>query len=331
MEASLLLRGSKPYYRTRLGSAYLGDASELLRLIPDGSINLIVTSPPFALTHKKEYGNPPPGEYVSWFRRFLNEIRRILARDGSLVIHLGGSWVRGEPRKSLYNFRLLIEVSRELNFLQDFYWFNPAKLPAPAEWVTVRRIRVKDAVDPIWWFSPTTKPKADNRRVLKPYSVDMERIIKNEKCYRPKARPSGHRISTWFSKGNEGAIPPNLIIASNTDSKGRYMKLCRLCGIKPHPARYPPEIPRFFIRFLTEEGDLVLDPFAGSNTTGWVAERLDRRWLSFEIREEYLRGSMLRFERDEIIEGSHRYPALIDEEAEQGNDDAIYTPTSSGG
>ncbi|RLI07049.1 site-specific DNA-methyltransferase [Candidatus Bathyarchaeota archaeon] len=304
-----ILRGLKPYYRTRLGSAYLGDARQLLRRIPDGSINLILTSPPFALIHRKEYGNPPPEEYVNWFRGFIGEFKRILTPDGSLVIHIGGSWIKGEPRKNLYNFQLLLEISRELKFLQDFYWFNPAKLPAPAEWVAVRRIRVKDAVDPIWWFSPTANPKADNRRVLTPYSEDMRRILRGEKHYRLMERPSGHRITEWFRRGGEGAIPPNLIIAPNTDSRGRYIRRCRIYGIKPHPARYPAEIPRFFIRFLTDPGDLVLDPFAGSNTTGWVAERLSRRWLSFEIREDYLKGSMLRFERDEIIEGLENYPS----------------------
>jgi len=304
----------KPYYRTRLGSAYLGDALELLRMLPDASVNLIMTSPPFALTCKKDYDNPPAEAYVDWFMRFVDEFRRVLADDGSMVIHIGGSWVRGEPRKNLYNFELLMELSKKFVFIQDFYWYNPAKLPAPAEWVCRKRVRVKDAVDPIWWFAKTSNPKADNRRVLKPYSEDMKRIVEGKKTYKPKLRPSGHRISTWFTRGGEGAIPPNIIIASNTDSKSRYMELCRKYGIEPHPARYPPEIPEFFIKFLTERGDLVLDPFGGSNTTGWVAERLGRKWGCFEVCEEYLRGSMLRFSRSRIVEGLGRYPGVSAEE-----------------
>ena len=309
------------YYRTRLGSAYLGDALDLLKLLPDESVNLIMTSPPFALTCKKDYGNPSPEAYVDWFMRFVDNFKRVLTRDGSMVIHIGGSWVRGEPRKNLYNFELLVELSKELVFIQDFYWYNPAKLPAPAEWVCKRRIRVKDAVDPIWWFAKTPYPKADNRRVLKPYSEDMRKIVEGRKRYKPKTRPSGHRISEWFTKGNGGSIPPNIIIASNTNSKSRYINLCRRCGIEPHPARYPPEIPEFFIKFLTDRGDLVLDPFGGSNTTGWVAEKLGRRWVCFEIREDYLRASMLRFARELIVKGPKRTPWR----------DLVSSPTSSGG
>jgi len=130
----------KPYYGTRLGLAYLGDALELLKMVPDESVNLIMTSPPFALTCKKDYGNPPADAYVEWFMRFVDEFKRVLAWDGSMVIHVGGSWVRGEPRKSLYNFELLIELSKELVFIQDFYCYNPAQLPAPAEWVCRRRV-----------------------------------------------------------------------------------------------------------------------------------------------------------------------------------------------
>lgn len=283
----------KPYYETPKGAAYLGDALFLLKFLPDASVNLILTSPPFALQRKKEYGNVSADNYVAWFMRFADEFHRVLTDDGSLVIDIGGSWNKGHPTRSLYHFELLLALCRKFYLAQEFYWYNPAKLPSPAEWVTVRRIRVKDAVNPIWWLSKTENPKADNRKVLKSYSDSMLSLLRNG--YTPKLRPSGHDISHKFSRDRGGAIPSNLIAASNTDSNSHYLQACRKEGLKPHPARFPYQLPEFFIRFLTGEGDLVLDPFAGSNVTGEVAERLQRRWLAFEIIKEYLKSSLFRF------------------------------------
>jgi DNA modification methylase len=254
-----------------------------------------VTSPPFALKRKKEYGNVDAKDYVPWFVNFAVEFKRILKDTGSLVIDIGGTWVKGQPTRSLYHFELVIALCKTLGFhlAHEFYWYNPSKLPSPAEWVTVRRIRVKDAVDPIWWLSKTSHPKASNWRVLKPYSDSMKKLLENG--YEAKLRPSGHDISDNFSKDNKGAIPPNLLELANTDSNSRYLRECRERGIRPHPARFPHGLPEFFIKFLTEPGDLVVDPFAGSNVTGEVAERLERHWLAFEIIEEYLETSRFRF------------------------------------
>ncbi len=327
-QETLLAKGAwrlndiSPYYETKLGAAYLGDTLQLIKLIPDNSVNLIVTSPPFALHRKKEYGNVAPEEYVPWFSPFADEYRRVLSDDGSLVIHIGGTWKEGEPSKSLYPYELLLSLCGEKGFrlAQDFYWHNPAKLPAPAEWVNVRRIRVKDTVEFIWWLSKDNFPKADNRKIKKPYSESMRTLLKEG--YKAKLRPSGHNISTKFSRDLGGAIPPNifsitygdddegsnLLTISNTDSNGRYLKLCREFKVKPHPARYPDAIPDFFIRFLTDEGDRVLDPFGGSNVTGAVSEKLSRKWMCFEIREDYLRGSTFRFGDGEIHSKSRTTP-----------------------
>jgi site-specific DNA-methyltransferase (cytosine-N4-specific) len=114
--------------------------------------------------------------------------------------------------------------------------------------------------------------------------------------YKAKRRPSGHIISEKFSVDNNGAIPPNFLQFSNTESNSHYLRMCAEKNTKPHPARYPARLPEFFIKFLTQKGDLVFDPFAGSNVTGEVAESLGRRWLAFEISEEYLEGSKFRFD-----------------------------------
>jgi DNA modification methylase len=285
----------KSLYRTKLGKAYHGNALDLIKAVPAGSVNLIITSPPFALRRKKEYGNVSADEYVDWFDQFTDEFQRVLASDGSLVIDIGGSWNKGVPTRSLYHFELLLRLCKKFLLAQEFYWYNPARLPSPAEWVTVRRIRIKDAVDPVWWLSKSPHPKADNRRVLKQYSPSMHSLLKNG--YRPKLRPSGHDISPNFNVDHGGAIPPNLLSIANTESNSHYLVRCREAGLPPHPARFPVALPLFFIKFLTDKGDTVLDPFAGSNVTGEAAEELGRRWIAFELREEYLTGSRFRFEK----------------------------------
>lgn len=285
----------EPLYSTRHGAAYVGDALELVQCLGDDTTDLILTSPPFALTRQKEYGNTAEDVYVDWFMRFADEFKRVLKPSGSFVLDLGGAYVRGAPIRTIYEYDLLVRLCRETGFhlAQEFFHYNPSRLPAPAEWVTVRRVRVKDSVNVVWWLSAAQHPKADNRKVLQPYSNSMETLFKNG--YKPKLRPSGHDISNKFNKRNNGAIPPNLLTLPNTESNSAYLRRCKEAGVKPHPARFPQSFPEFFIKFLTDPGDLVLDPFAGSNTTGYVAEQLERSWLAFDIREDYLRGSLLRF------------------------------------
>ncbi len=292
----------KPYFKTAFGAAYCGKAEELLPGLADESVDLIFTSPPYALHFKKAYGNVDQNEYVDWFLGFTSEFRRVLKPSGSMVINIGGSWRPGHPVRSLCHFELLIRLVREhgLHLAQEFFWHNPAKLPAPAEWVTVRRIRVKDSVEALWWLSKSTQPKADNRKILTDYSEDMKRLLK--RGYRPKERPSGHRITHKFTE-QAGAIPPNLLTLGNNDSNGYYLKRCAEEKIRPHPARFPIQLPEFFIKFLTDERDTVLDPFAGSCTTGEGAERLHRKWIGFEIRSEYLDGAHFRFERGGLVPG----------------------------
>ncbi len=217
---------------------------------------------------------------------------------GSLVIDIGGAWISGQPTRSLYHYELLIMLCREFGFhlAQEFFWWNPARLPTPAEWVTVRRIRVKDAINCIWWLSPTPWPKASNRRVLQPYSDSMKVLL--EKGYKPMLRPSGHDISDRFGTDNGAAIPPNLIALAHTESNSAYIRYCKDKGLTPHPARFPSEIPEFFIRMLTDRGDLVVDPFAGSCATGEAAERTDRDWLCCDMVEDYLAGAIGRFQKN---------------------------------
>ena len=284
------------YHQTSLGRIYLGDSLDLMKRRRKASVDLILTSPPFALTRKKDYGNEQEEAYLDWFRSFAAQFYRILKDDGSVVIDLGGAWRPGLPVRSLYHFKLLIMLCEEYGFhlAQEFYWWNPSKLPTPAEWVNIRRIRVKDGVNTIWWLSKTPWPRASNRRVLQPYSKSMKILLSHG--YRPKLRPSGHDISEKFAIDNGASIPPNLIAIPNTESNSGYMRYCREKGIKAHPARFPASLPEYFIRMVTDPGDLIFDPFGGSCVTGEVAERLRRRWICAELVEQYLEGALGRFE-----------------------------------
>ena len=303
-KAQALLPRKRAAFTTRRGAAYRGDAIAFLKILPDESVNLVVTSPPYALEFQKEYGNEPQDKYVDWFLPFAEEIKRVLTPDGSLVINIAGAWQKGQPVRSLYHFKLLIALVETVGFFlaQEIYWYNPAKIPSPTEWVNVRRMRVKDSVEPCWWLSKTEEPKASNRNVLVPYSADMLRLIKNG--FRPKQRPSGHHPRAGWQKDHGGAIPGNILSMGNNDSGGRYIASITERGLKVHPARFPVDLPEWFIRFLTEPGDLVLDPFGGSMTTGWAAERLGRSWLGFELEKEYVHTAKFRFynERGRLLD-----------------------------
>jgi site-specific DNA-methyltransferase (cytosine-N4-specific) len=122
----------------------------------------------------------------------------------------------------------------------------------------------------------------------------MQDLLRNG--YDARLRPSGHNISEKFGRNNGGSVPPNLLALANTESNGRYQDYCRDNDLPIHPARYPITIPEYFTRFLTDPGDLVVDPFAGSCVTGEACEALARKWICCELSKDYLEGAMARFE-----------------------------------
>jgi DNA modification methylase len=255
-----------------------GDALDVLPALVQAGFRakLIVTSPPFALIRKKAYGNEDSDSYLEWFDQFIPYFKRILEPQGSLVIDIGGSWVKGLPVRSTYQFKMMLRLCEN------------------GLWVTIRRLRVKDAINNVWWMTLDPFVPADNRRVLTPYSESMKGLLKNG--YKPSMRPSGHDISDKFQKDNGGAIPPNVLEFSNTESNSYYLRRCREENLKPHPARFPQALPEFFVKYLTNPGDVVLDPFAGSNVTGAAAEALGRQWIGIELDPNYVRASKFRFE-----------------------------------
>lgn len=298
-------RGAPPLrlaYRTTRGRMFLGEVEEFFDSPVGkqryGKVQLIFTSPPFPLNRKKKYGNLKGDAYVEWLAGFAKPMRRLLKEDGSIVLELGNAWESGKPVMSTLALEALLAFldAGDFKLCQQFICYNPARLPSPAQWVNVKRIRVKDAYTHVWWMAPTDRPQADNRRILKAYSGAMLDLLRTKR-YNSGKRPSQHDIGiTSFLKDNGGAIPSNVLTISNTRNHDPYYAYCRNHALPLHPARMPMELPEFFIKFLTRPRNLVLDPFAGSNTTGAAAERLTRRWVSIESNAEYTKGSIGRFE-----------------------------------
>jgi DNA modification methylase len=277
-----------------------------------GKVQLIFTSPPFPLNRKKRYGNLKGDVYSKWLADLAPLLLSLLKPDGSIVIEVGNAWEPGRPVMSLLAMRSLLAFMEtgKLNLCQQFICDNPARLPSPAQWVNIERIRVKDSFTHVWWMAPSDRPQADNRRVLKKYSDSMRKLLRTRK-YNSGARPSQHNIGAKsFLSDNGGAIPASCLSFTNTDSSNPYLEYCRQQGMKPHPARMPAGLAEFFIRFLTRPKDLVLDPFAGSNTTGAVAEALKRRWIGIEPNSEYIASSRGRFSEEALEVIRHDQPRV---------------------
>lgn len=296
------LRNARPgvvvtVYETDLGVCVWAECEAAMALVSPNSVNLILTSPPYPLLTRKSYANQhEEGRHVAWLARCVETWARTLTDDGSLLLNLGDTFVKGQPCMSLWQERLVLELVDRLglHLAQKLFWENPAKMPAPAEWVTVRRVRVTPSVEQVWWLSKTPHPKADNRRVLRPYSADMKRLI--ERGARPQVRPSGHVVRAGaFAADNGGSIPHSLLVAGNSRSRDAYQQACKAQGLPVHPARFPEALAELGILLTTGPGDVVCDPFSGSNTVGAVAQRLGRRWLAVEKSLAYARGGMNRF------------------------------------
>ena len=309
-------------YQTNLGKMLVGDSVEIaenyLTKHHSKKFQLIITSPPFPLNAKKKYGNFQGEEYKEWFISLAPIFDQLLTDDGSLVIEIGNAWEDGRPIQSLLHLECLMGLvnhpDANLRLIQEFISYNPSKLPSPAQWVTVNRLRAVDSYTHVWWLAKSDYPKANNSKVLRPYSKSMENLLKRQ-SYNSGNRPSEHDISEkGFLKDHGGSIahnvfefepidenrevrlPHSVLSFSNTNSNDFFLRQCRERKIKLHPARMQAGLISFFTHFLTDKNDLILDPFAGSNTTGYVAEKLERRWFATEINEEYARNSMIRFE-----------------------------------
>jgi len=283
-------------YETENGVALWADATTAAAVIEDSSIQLIITSPPYDLVTPKHYGNLNGKAYLDWLTGLAAEWKRMLVDDGSLVLNLGDVWEKGQPTVSLYQERLLLRLVDDLGYhlAQKVVWHNPAKIPS-SDWVTVKRVRIKNAVENFYWLGKGRNPKADNRRILKPYTQRMTNTIAAGGETR-RVRPGGHGDTRGsFGRDNGGTIPSNMFEATNAKSNDAYCRGCREQGLPIHPARYPDNIPAMFVKMLTDPGDTVADFFGGSGSIGEVCECLGRRWITSERSLTYIEGSRNRF------------------------------------
>jgi len=311
-------RQPKILQKTKSGKYYVGAAEDVLSSSAlqryRGKVNLILTSPPFPLNKKKNYGNLQGDEYLRWMKKLAPLLEEMLAPDGSLVVEIGNCWEPDRPIQSLLPIKTLLALGEVggLRLIQEFICYNPSRLPSPAQWVTVKRLRVVDSFTHVWWFAKTDKPNANNARVPRPYSEAMKQLLARG-TFNHGPRPSHHRVSKrGFLKKKKGAIPhnvfelepleadrevrlPNVFSFSNTASNDYFSRICKSRDIEPHPARMPVGLAAFFVQFLTRKGDCVLDPFAGSNTTGFAAALLGRRWIAVDAQRKYVTQSRIRF------------------------------------
>ncbi len=288
-------------YKTAHGAAYQSSIEDFLnsKFAVDlkGKVQLIFTSPPFPLASPKSYGNHSGTTYIEWMIQIVKDLKPLLKPNGSIVIEIGNAWDKGSPTMSTVPLETLIRIGREaeLNICQQFICNNPNRLPSPIVYVNKERIRVKDSFTHVWWYGKKERPYANNRSVLREYSPAMKRLLKTQ-TYNHGKRPSEHLIGeTSFLTNNGGAIPSSVLEFGGSSVNKNYRDWCQSNGYQQHPAKMAEALASFFVKFLTKESDLVLDPFGGSNTTGSVAENLGRKWVSVERDHHYLLGSIGRF------------------------------------
>lgn len=290
----------KPVYKTKFGEAYNSSIEKFIESENfenlRGKVDLILTSPPYPLVSPKAYGNRVGEDYKNWLSGIMKELKSLLKPKGSLVVEIGNAWEKGIPTMSTLPLETLIEIKNKSDLVvcQQFIWNNPNKLPGPATWVNIKRLRVKDSFTHVWWYSKTPNPKSDNSKILTPYKDGMKKLLERQD-YNRGVRPSGHSIGDGFLTENKGSIPSNVLTFANSLETKQYRDWCKKMGVDQHPARMPEKLVEFFINFLTNKNAIVLDPFGGSNTTGKVAQDLGRRWVYVEQSKEYVLGSKGRF------------------------------------
>lgn len=290
-------------FTTPYGYAIWGEALTLAKTMEDDMIDLHFTSPPYPLVRPKEYGNVPEDKWVDWFLPYAEELHRTLSPTGSFVVNLGEVYKPDSPTLSIYIEKLVIALVEKIGFhlCGRFYWENPSKLPM-TPWVTKDRLRTKTVTEPLFWFGKTPQPFANNRNILKDYSNTYLQSV-SQQDFQRKLRPAGFDIARAFNKDNGGAIPGNVIrIAVTSNSDQDYLHHCYSKGFKPHEARMPIDLAKWFITFLTQKKGLVCDLMAGSLVTAQAAEEVGRNWITGEKSLHYIRTGLSRFKHVNLNE-----------------------------
>lgn len=251
---------------------YLGDSAEQLRKLPDNSVDLIVTSPPYADQRKNTYGGIHPDKYVEWFLPISRELLRVLKPTGTFILNIKEKVVEGE--RSVYVMELILEMRKQgWLWTEEFIWHK--KNCYPGKWSN----RFRDAWERLLQFNKERKFHMYQEEVMVPMGdwaksrlknlSDTDKIRDNSKV----GSGFGKNISNWLTR--DKAYPTNVL------------HLATECSNKNHSAAFPEELPEWFIKLFTKENDTVLDPFMGSGTTLIVANRMLRNSIGIEIVPEY--------------------------------------------
>lgn len=250
----------------------LGDCKDVLKQIPDNSIDLIFTSPPYADQRKNTYGGIAPDEYVEWFLPIAQELLRVLKPTGTFILNIKEKVVEGE--RSTYVMELILALRKQGWFwTEEFIWHK--KNSYPGKWSN----RFRDSWERLLQFNKGKKFNMYQDKVKVPIGDWAKGRLKNlseTDKIRDNAKNGsgfGKNISNWV--GKETVYPTNVLHFATE------------CQNKNHPAAFPENLPEWFIKLFTQEGDTVLDPFAGSGTTLTVAQRMKRNSIGIEILPEY--------------------------------------------
>ncbi|MCC3778693.1 DNA methyltransferase [Streptomyces sp. UNOB3_S3] len=243
------------------GTLTQGDAVGFLRTLPDATARLVVTSPWFTGPFPASSTDPTSPGFVKWLDPFLTEIGRVLRPDGSLVMELGCCWAKDAPVRTVQNFSAIGDLlaGGEWHLLQEFYWYNPGFLEADVEWADRRRERLDDCVSMWFWLARTPDVPVDVRGV-RGFQNHLTRAYGN-----------------FLVLGDSRADDPGQDDVPGDASGERALALAE---------RFPVALPEYFIRLLTREGELVVDPFAGTGATALAAETTGRAWACNDFSDE---------------------------------------------
>lgn len=260
-----------------VSTLHRGDCRDLLRRLPDASVDLVVTSPPYADSRKDTYGGVHPDEYVEWFLPVAAELKRVLKDGGSFVLNIKEKVVNGE--RHTYVLELILALRRQgWLWTEEYVWHK--KNCAPGKWPN----RFRDAWERCLHFTRQKKFKMNQDAVMVPtgdWAKSRLKKLGGNDVVRFNSQVGsgfGKNIANWV--GREKAYPANVL------------HLATECGNKNHSAAFPKELPAWFIRLFTDEGDVVLDPFMGSGTTCVAAYELGRNYVGIELKDEYYRQAL---------------------------------------
>lgn len=285
-------------YATSLGIAILSDAESFFRGFSE-PVHLGFTSPPYPLQKARAYGGPSDElEWIDFITRVLEPICRNLVSGGSVCLNLGNDIFvpGGKGERSLYQERLVLALNDRLGLkkIDMIPWVNRAKPPGPTEYACKRRTHLSSGWESLYWFSNSpSELRSDNRRVLNEHTMRHKKLLMEGNKRQAVYGDGAYKLrESSYSNQTEGSIPKNVFERGNACADTlAFRKFASKLGLPHHGAMFPTALASFFIKFLTREGDLVIDPFCGSNKTGLAAQRLNRRFVSVDRCAQFLRTS----------------------------------------